>query len=269
MEELDPDLESWLNEKRKAIAGISEFLRGDAIVEFGCGSGFVIENLKEIFPDARIIGIDLSEERLGKVNELNLDGVTTKLDDFAEPLRFTFEADSAIFSMCLHEIFSYHGFAGLKIALANANDALVDGGRLAILEFMKPLPQTVTLKFKDNNALDWFLKFARDFKPRTIEFTRKGDEIRLDIAEATEFVSKFFRGYDCYEGDDEHWLEEMAETHFAFTRDEITHLVEASGFRILDIQELTREPRKWESMLDSVDFEFKDVNKKILLVAEK
>lgn len=65
----------FVEEKKTWLKCLSKYVKSGKIVEFGCGSGFVLEVLSMDFADSIIVGVDKSMERLEKVVEKGLKNV--------------------------------------------------------------------------------------------------------------------------------------------------------------------------------------------------
>jgi len=225
---------SELSEKRVRLEPLIARLRPGIIVEFGCGSGFILEMVSEQFPDSIIIGVDQRFDRLRNVAEKGLKNVIPVSGDITGPLFLANTFDSGLFIAVLHEIFSRSGKRGLTQALKLAHDVLKKEGILLIQDFLKPEPEPVELIFRSKAIEARFYRFAREYRPRRINFERIDDGVRIDAADAVEFVCK------CHATDEGHWQEEMGETHFFFTEAEYLEVVRRIGFTVVEMRKVQR-----------------------------
>jgi len=224
-------LKKHLERKRKLLQRLKPFIKPGSIVEFGCGSGFVLEFLSREFPHSRIIGIDNDLERVASVAEKNLPNVIPICAAIEENIFPAAVFDTAVFVCCLHEIFSQAGGEGVMKALRIACDVLKPGGAVIIQDYLKPESISVEVRFADELLLERFIRFAGEFKPRRVDYELHGDIVRVDAADAFEFVSKY------HAEDEEHWQEEMHETHFFFTKSEFEVALGEVGFDVTSIEE--------------------------------
>ena len=108
-------------ERLKRIAGDAR-----AILDFGCGIGRSTPYLRDIFPDASIVGCDPSRESLALAEEQNPGAHFVALDALAETAAF----DVALASCVFHHIAP----SDRQAALAFCQTRLKPGGRLVIFE---------------------------------------------------------------------------------------------------------------------------------------
>ncbi len=230
---------------------MTEFIRPGKIVEFGCGSGFVLEILSTEFPDSIIVGIDKSIERLVKVDR-RLKEVIPMRGDFTQTI-FPYKIfDTAIFVGSLHEVFSTMGRETVRDALTKAYDVLKDCGVAIIQDFLKPDKKSVEITFQNEETREKFFRFTQEYRQRRIEFEKKGQSVLVDIADAVEFVSKYRAP------DEEDWRHEMDETHFFFTEQEYREMAEKAGFVIKDVKKLSKSKSFWSEIKKDIQFEYPD-----------
>lgn len=96
----------FVEEKKTWLKCLSKYVKPGKIVEFGCGSGFVLEVLSMDFADSIIVGVDKSMERLEKVVEKGLKNVILVKADITQNIFPDGTFDTALFVGSLHEVFS-------------------------------------------------------------------------------------------------------------------------------------------------------------------
>lgn len=213
---------------------INKYIKPGKIVEFGCGSGFVLESLSKDFPDSFIVGIDKDKKRLQEVLSKNLKNVIVVNADITQNIFPNAEFDTALIVAVLHEVSSYLGHDKVLDTLRIAHNILKDAGVLIIQDFLKPMPKPVELIFKNEQTKNRFFRFAKEFKPRKVEFKEIKNGVRLDIADAIEFISKL------RSQDEEDWREEMEETHLCFTENDFHSLAKQTGFVVKELIKLPK-----------------------------
>ena len=228
----DRDLKRQLQAKRKRLEKLKPYVQSGVVVEFGCGSGFVLEFLSEIAPNSHIIGVDRLPERLAAVSERGLHNVVTVCADVEDSIFPEGVFDTAVFINCLHEIFSEKGREGVMGALQVASTVLRRDGVVLIQDYLKPEPQVIEMEFADQWLLKRFMRFAKEFKPRQVNYEMKGSTARLDVADAFEFITKH------HAKDEEHWQEEMRETHLFFTEEDFRQALREAGLNIVAIERI-------------------------------
>lgn len=230
-------IKELLEEKREQLMWLTQYVRPGRIVEFGCGSGFVLQVLSETFPSSTIVGVDKSMNLLKKVKK-DLKSVIPVKADITQKVFFDNTFDSALFVECLHEVFSHTDEKAVYNAVRMAYQILTDSGVLLIRDHLKPKPTPVEIVFKNTEPQEKFFKFAQEFLPRRIEYKEKNQRIKLDIADAVEFFSK-------YRSSPADWSEAMEETHLFFTEEEYQKMAHRTGFTIENVRKLPSYENKW------------------------
>ncbi len=231
-----------MEERRKWLEHLIKYVKPHTIVEFGCGSGFVLEILSYHFPDSTIIGVDKSIERLEEVYKKKLKNVVPTKSDFTKTIFPDNTIDTAIFIGSLHEVFSTMGKNRVRDTFILARNALRSNGVLIVQDFLKPSKKSIELSFNNEATRKKFFRFANEFCQRKIEFEEVNDGVRLDIADAVEFISKYRSPTE------EDWNEEMHETHFFFTEEEYRDTAQEASFVIQDVIKLSKNEEFWSEI---------------------
>ena len=252
-----------IEERRTWLRYLSKYVQAGKIVEFGCGSGFVLEVLSNDYPNSIILGVDKSMEELEGVTGKGFKNVIPVQADITRSIFRNCIFDTAIFVVTLHEIFSYMGREKVGAALTMAHSILKDAGVLIIQDFLKPPSRSVSLGFKNEGTQKRFLRFVDEFQPRKIAFEKIGSGVILDIADAVEFISKY------RSPSEEDWTEEMYETHFFFTEEEYKEIAQKTQFTIKDVVYLARSDKRWAEVRKDMEFKFEPEYRWIQLVLQK
>ncbi len=250
-------------ERKRWIEGMLTYLRPGKIVEFGCGSGFVLQILAEKLPRGFVVGLDRNRQRLAKASERQLENVVLVYGDATESVFPIGSFDTALFVGCLHEIYSEMGRSKVNRALGTASQVLKGGGVLAIQDFLKPNRRKIELSFKNEKTKRRFFKFAREFQGRKIRFTSTASGVRLDIADAVEFISKY-RSRDWRD-----WQHEMRETHFFFTLKDYKESLGRVGFSIEVVKRLPRARTRWKETREDIGFAHESEYGWVMITARK
>lgn len=232
-------IEELLKEKKEQLTWLTCYAKPGKIVEFGCGSGFVIDILSDTFVNTIIVGVDRSMNNLKRVIEKDHKNVIPVQGDITHTLFHRSTFDTALFVDCLHVVFSYQGEEKVHDAIRMAHNILRVRGVLLIHDFLRPPPRLVDIRFKNEQSRNKFLRFAKEFRPRRIAFEETPRGIRLDIADATDFIRKYRSPTE------KHWKEEMEETHFFFTEKEYQEAIQQLGFVIENSRTLTSYQKRW------------------------
>lgn len=257
------NVDKRLEQKEVQVKCLIKHVKPGRIVEFGCGSGFVLGMLYVDFPESVIVGIDKSMERLETVVTKDLGNVIPIQSDISDNIfpRGTF--NTALFVGSLHEVFSYLDKEKVMDAFRMAHHILKDNGVLIVQDFLRPTPRLVEMTFKNEETRQRFLRFAKEFRPRKVRFEEVGKGVELDIADAVEFVSKY------HSSSEEDWKEEMSETHFFFTEEDYQETAERTGFIIKSSMKLSKDQYCCDEIRKDLQFTFEPEFRWIQLVLTK
>ncbi len=205
---------------------LKPFVVEGKIVDAGCSTGSLIRYLAQEFKESDIIGIEATR----KFYEF------CKLQEYENPFVFFYRRNildqnfkentinTFIYSSVLHEIYSYLGQSKLDLLLKNTYKQLAKGGRIIIRDVVGPEhgSSRVYMALNEQNGAAHcplaqqstyarFLQFAKDFKPKNIDYKIELIDnqkyIALTLNDAYEFLSKM--NYT------DNWQSEMHET-FSF-----------------------------------------------------
>ena len=250
-------------EKKAWLRGLVKHVEPGKIVEFGCGSGFVLEAVSNQFPDSIIVGMDKSMERLKEVVSKDLENVIPIQADITENIFPKATFDTALFVGSLHEVFSYLGEEKVMDAFRIAHGVLKDNGVLIVQDFLKPSPKSVELILKNEEIKRRFLRFADEFRPRKVRYQERNHGVKLDIADAVEFISKY------HSPSEEDWKQEMNETHFFFAQGDYQKVAQQTGFVIKKSKRLPKDQYWWEEIEKDIQITFESEYRWIQLVLVK
>lgn len=224
---------------------IKPFIARGKIVDAGCGTGALVKILAKEFTESDIIGIEATR----KFYEY------CKMQDYGDSFVFFYRKNitdqnfkentinTFIYSSILHEIYSYIGEKALKKLLKNTFDQLAPHGRIIIRDVVGPAnkEEVVLLKLntrdgkttgeiKELSTYAKFFRFAKEFKPRKINFKEviiEGTKfIELNLGDAYEYLSKM--NYI------DNWKSEMHEEFGFWSLSVWKKELEKIGFSIVD-----------------------------------
>ena len=257
------NMDKHLEHKKARLRHLIEYVKPGKIVEFGCGSGFVLEVISDNFSESIIVGIDKSMERLEKVVSRDMENVIAIKADITDNIFPKASFDTGLFVGSLHEVFSYLGREKVEDTFRIAHRVLKDDGILIVQDFLKPSPRLVEIAFKNGDTRRRFLKFADEFRPRKVRFEEMIGGVKLDIADAVEFVSKY------RSPSEEDWKEEMNETHFFFTEEDYQKIAKQTGFKIRDSMKLPKDQYWFAEVRKDLELAFEPEYRWIQLVLTK
>ncbi|UCG91111.1 MAG: methyltransferase domain-containing protein [candidate division WOR-3 bacterium] len=250
-------------ERKPWLKRLTQYVKPGKIVELGCGSGFIVEELSHTFADSSIIGVDKSLQRLAELVKKKITNVIPLKGDFTQPIFASHTFDTAIFVGSLHEVFSYCGPAKVEEALRLAYATVKNDGVVIIQDFLKPSPAPINLIFKNEETKKKFIRFATEFKPRKIQFEIEGKSTHVDVVDAVEFISKY------RSPNEDDWRDEMAETHFFFTEKDYRNAAQVAGFFIHDLKKLARRKERAKQIQEDIECNFTLEHPWIQLVLKK
>lgn len=232
------------------VASASVFFepqKGNTIVDVGMASGTSTAILARLFPEMRIIGIDINPKMVQIAQDTyNYPNLFFREDD-GEKLRTFSENSVNGFFNCsaIHHITSYNGYdTNMALnTLYRQVQLLKDKGVLIIRDFVKPEKKEVIIELssidKPNrpNDAELFIQFAetarslalideRGFPIREINTTKK--DSRRFQAFYTDVV-EFIRRKDYYAN----WDIELQEEYGYFTQEEFEEIFRELGLRII------------------------------------
>ncbi|MDB4957606.1 MAG: hypothetical protein JWO36_5175 [Myxococcales bacterium] len=180
-----------------------DYVRPGRIVEIGPGGGVVLDLLEARFPDAEIIGVDLSREviasletraRAGGHNWRVVFGAAEAL-----PALVPAGVDTVVFCSILHEVYSYteprFQLASVQQVIRAAWAVLRTGGRIVIRDGVMPPPGTRRIKLIAPDARTTFDLYVAQFEGRKIGYRELApDRVELASEDAMEFLYTYTWG---------------------------------------------------------------------------
>jgi SAM-dependent methyltransferase len=167
----------------------------------------VLDLLEAKFPDAEIIGVDLSREAVASLEAHARAGkhhwrVVLGAAEALPTLVGAGSVDTVVFCSILHEVYSYTERDGTKFHLESVRDvaraawnALKPGGRIVIRDGVMPPPGKRRIKFVAADARMTFDLYVAQFEGRSINYRElAADRVELSTADAMEFLYTYTWG---------------------------------------------------------------------------
>lgn len=220
---------------RQKLEDLVRWVKPGCIVDKGCGTGKLLVELSRLFPDSKLVGVDLSREflRLCDENTYASDDVELVFGNVIDRNVAPGSATSVIYSSVMHEVHSYSGYDVTQIdrALGNAFTELSPGGHVLVRDGVSPKPATWRLELLTAPARDTFERFAKEFRHgKGVAFERLGERtVRLSAHDANEFLCK--KDYL------KNWHIEVHEEFGPLTLDGWRDALERAGFMPLHLVE--------------------------------
>jgi len=208
-------------------AKLLSFVRPGVIADLGCGTGTVLELLRRAYPGSTLLGVDCSDEMIGRCRK-RFPGLELRKGDIADRLFENGSIDTIVLCSIMHEVFSYKGYdySAVRRTLRHSARALKPGGRLLIRDGVKPpRHDTVYLTFLNAAAYDKFVRFSREFGPSEILWRTVESRVQVARRDAMEFLSKYI--YDV------NWKHEVKEQFGVFTLDDWEEEFRKAGLRVV------------------------------------
>jgi SAM-dependent methyltransferase/nicotinamide mononucleotide adenylyltransferase len=220
---------------QQKLEDLVRWVKPGCVVDKGCGTGQLLVALARLFPDSKLVGVDLSREflRLCDENTYASDDVELVFGNVIDRNVAPGSATTVIFSSVMHEVHSYTGYDVTKIdeALKNAFAELAPGGHVLVRDGVSPPPATWRLELLTDLARDTFERFAKEFRHgKGVAFERVGERtVRLSAHDANEFLCK--KDYL------KNWHIEVHEEFGPLTLDGWREALERAGFAPLHLAE--------------------------------
>jgi SAM-dependent methyltransferase len=202
------DAEIGRGDKEKIL----EYVKGNSILEIGCGSGVNLDMISDKYPEKLVTGMDISDKVI-RTLELRKDienrkwnviqGNATNIDQYVAKD----SVNTIIFCSVIHELFSYiewHGrkfnYETIEYILSESFKLLPAGGRIIIRDgVMAQVDSLRHIVFKTKAGINFFHKYVEDFKGRTIKYRFDGPkDVCLLLNDAMEFLYTYTWGYKPY-----------------------------------------------------------------------
>ncbi len=233
--------------RKRYIDNLFIFIKPGKIIELGCGSGFVLQELAKKFKNSLIVGVDKDNKRLLEAAKLGLRNVLLINSDILKLNLLENQFDTALLIRVLHEIYSFNKMKGIKNLFLLVEKILKENGIFIIEDYVVPKEKIVEIELKNANAYNKFSLFIDEYEMRKIKYQKVNDLIKLKLKDALEFLTKYFSIGNT------HWEFEKKETHYFFNFNEYQALVNKFGFKIKyykiwqhdfrDIKEIKRDIR--------------------------
>ena len=174
------------------------YIKGDKILDVGCGSGVMLEKLRELYSKKEIVGLEINKYATNICRKKGFRIIEKPIEELNEKF------DTIIFSSVLHEIASYNDntnkYEIIKNVLNVAYDRLAVGGRIIIRDGVQANLYPVYIEFKNKEVVEDYFKYCKDIGYNNF-FTRKnvvGNTI-VDFAPIIkEFCFTYTWGKDSY-----------------------------------------------------------------------
>jgi ubiquinone/menaquinone biosynthesis C-methylase UbiE len=160
-------------DNRKDIEELISVIKGGRILEVGCGTGKIIQELSKNISNSTFVGVDISgymikiARKKGIKNARFIKSESTKM--FFKENSF----DYVIFRDSIHEIHETSGYEGMKLSLAKAYYFLKPGGKLIIRDAIVPPKKKIMIKISAEHRII-FDRFKKNFS-RKISYNEKKD----------------------------------------------------------------------------------------------
>lgn len=233
-----------------------------SILDVGCADGVVTSALADLFPEAEILGVDLSDEfinlaknRTGERHNLNFEKVYLR-DLLARDKKY----DVITFCSVLHEFFSYgEGISSVVKALADAHELLKPNGRIIIRDMILP-----DYSYQSNFNLDSILsKVSSKLDPHIIpDFQKHYGEIR-SLAQINHLLLKYMYI--------ENWEREVKENYTPLSFDKYQTILNLLGLTIEFTQsyKISYLREKWINDFDLTELEISGLKTTGIILAHK
>lgn len=180
-------LESWDNsEDVKELLTVIE--NGD-ILEVGCGTGRIIEELSKSLPDSLFIGIDIVDHFLDIATGKNIKNAIFVKSSATEKTFPDNTFDTVLFRDSLHEIRNTLDDKGVEESIKNAYGFLKGNGSIVIRDAFVTAPKDIRVTFESRESRRLFSIFAKSSK--IVRIRKKKEFIEMDAGDLVSFLGKY------------------------------------------------------------------------------
>lgn len=202
---------------------ITSNLKGNNILEIGCGSGSLLfeaykanptKNFHAVECDAKLYA--LAKERVPTANIIMSDFIAMQI-----PLSWKGLFDTIILSSTAHEIQKDYGPSAIQLLFQRISLVLRNGGTLLFRDGVKPNKRrNISFRFKTEIIVDKLKMFRDEFRATPIlPHSTSDTHIHIDNYNAHDFLTKFY-----YEGD--LWKKDMQESFGVYSAREIFDIIQ-------------------------------------------
>lgn len=216
---------------------------GHSIVDVGMASGTSSYILALLFPNTKIIGVDINPKMVGIAAETySLPNLEFRVDDGETLQSLSNEKISGFFNCSsIHHITSFNNYAQNKayLTLQRQAELLCEDGVIVIRDFVKPEDKNVIIQFPENKQgqhdaklLGQFARTARSLAPadeqgfpiEKIDYNGR-EAYQLNYPDAIEFVRR-----KDYLND---WDVELQEEYAYYSQDDFESVLTSLGLRTI------------------------------------
>ncbi len=241
---------------------------GFRILDVGCGSGVLMKAIRDVDPEAEVIGVDLNGYSVAMCRQAGFGVFHGTLHDLTSSGA---SFDCILFSSVLHEISSYDevrpfSFQPIADALADAWRSLAPGGRIVIRDGAAcPDRKKIRIIFRDPSDAGFVKRFADEFPagPVAYELCSDGSAV-MEAGAAKEFLYTYTWGPDS-------WPREVREKFGIAAPAEWQSMIRSAGFRITMQMSAAEEYLKYlgKKVVITPDIEELFEQASVLFIAEK
>ncbi len=273
-------LDTMNNAEESTKLSLLDYATGNVLVDVGSGGGVMLKALRKQFPQATVIGTDISESVIQHLISIGEDAI---VHNFVEgPLPDGKKADTIIFSSILHEIYSYTERDGkhfqldsVKLALKNALASLSDRGRILIRDgVLVGENRNLRIRMKDEGGVAFLQNYLRDFKGLSEYRDASGEwncvDLDGDIFEAPiDLVREFMFTYTWGPAS---YPQEVQEQFGYFSKADYEAFLQEIGMKVITSREVV-EPGYEEHLAASIELldgaDWKEIPTNVIIIAEK
>jgi SAM-dependent methyltransferase len=186
-------------ERRRRVERVGGFLEKGAhtlTLDLGCMGGQTTLPLQQT-TGGKVVGVERNPEsiRLAQARSAANPALEYLAGDFLGwdlPRGMPGRADQILAAYFLHEIFSTYGWSGYCAALSKCRALLREGGRLIVLDGVRPDDARAEVRFKDKETREQFDRFIDLYKVFRLEYAPVDDmTIQVNLGDFARFLNGF------------------------------------------------------------------------------
>lgn len=225
-------------------------LNAKSILDVGCGSGILIQEIAKVNPNAEIIGIDINQFSIEYCQSIGIQAYHMSLEQMAVNKKWLDHFDCIIFSSVLHEISSYaeekirYTECPIVDALKIAKTLLKEDGTILVRDGLaENREETCCLRFKSSDVYNSFIRFLEESP-----IVNLNSDIKLlpgfYAACMPIYVAQLF--CSVYTWGPESWAREINECYCILNEKEWISVFESCGF---DVNQITKSQEEYPQYL--------------------
>lgn len=285
LESLNKDKKNYERYLQRMTTSISSSSKGliplfckGTVLDVGCGSGILMNTIKSVNPDLKVIGLDINSDACKVCEDQGLEVYKMNLEEFYKTDK---KVDTIVFSSILHEIYSYeedsygrYSISSVFDQLNYAKKILNEDGIVIIRDGVAPFssisPEYIIIK--DGSIIPLLEEFFKKHEKKLGQYIPLSITLNKDdtytVSASNHMIKEFL--YTITWGP-ESFTRESEEIYGFASKSVYKQLLRSSGFRINNV--MTSSEKYIDYLRKYIEMDYNVINmfeeSTIFIVAEK